>query len=195
MVRMAAHRCGCRALRPGRLDTLPTPPRSPLGHSGRSGGACGRGFTLVELMIALIVVAVLASLALPAFLDAQRKSRRTDAYTALAAIQQAQERWRSSNPSYAAPTQLWNTAGNGVVPNGLVASGSVRQTYYSFAITSADAQEYEATATARAGTSQEGDGSCKVLGVRITRGGNIGYGAGASAAEINWSDPGRCWAR
>ena len=43
-----------------------------------------RGFTLVEVMIALVVVAVLAMIAVPAYQDSIRKSRRSEAFTALA---------------------------------------------------------------------------------------------------------------
>ncbi|MBL0296210.1 MAG: prepilin-type N-terminal cleavage/methylation domain-containing protein [Betaproteobacteria bacterium] len=60
------------------------------------------GFTLVELMIAVVIVALLASIALPSFMDSIRKSRRSEAFAALSAVQQAQERWRGNHGSYAA---------------------------------------------------------------------------------------------
>ena len=59
-----------------------------------------RGFTLVELMITMLIIGILAAIAIPAYNDSVRKSRRSDAMTALAAVQQAQERWRGSNASY-----------------------------------------------------------------------------------------------
>ena len=68
-------------------------PRTAL--AGRKAGQ--PGFTIVELTIALVVVGVLASIALPSFMDAIRKSRRSDAFAALSAVQQAQERWRGNN--------------------------------------------------------------------------------------------------
>ena len=60
------------------------------------------GFTLIEIMIVAVVLALLAAVALPSFLDSLRKSRRAEAFTALSAVQQAQERWRSNNAAYAA---------------------------------------------------------------------------------------------
>ena len=59
-----------------------------------------RGFSLIETMIALVVVSVLAGLAYPSFLQLLRKARRGDAIMALLDLQQAQERWRANAPSY-----------------------------------------------------------------------------------------------
>jgi type IV pilus assembly protein PilE len=57
--------------------------------------------TLIELAIVLLVVAVLASLAVPGWQAQVRSVRRSDALVALAQLQQAQERWRSQRPGYA----------------------------------------------------------------------------------------------
>ena len=59
-----------------------------------------RGFSLIELMIAIAVVGLLTAVAWPSFMESVRKSRRSEALAAMAAIQQAQERWRASHPSY-----------------------------------------------------------------------------------------------
>ena len=40
-----------------------------------------RGFTIVELLIAMMVMAILASVAYPSFMQSVRKSKRTDAET------------------------------------------------------------------------------------------------------------------
>lgn len=60
-----------------------------------------RGFTLVELMLAVLIVGLLAAIAVPSYIDQVRKSRRADAYEAMARVQQAQERHRSQNLRYA----------------------------------------------------------------------------------------------
>lgn len=51
-----------------------------------------RGFTLLELMIALAIVAIITAIALPSYLESVRKARRADARTALTTIAQRLER-------------------------------------------------------------------------------------------------------
>jgi len=59
-----------------------------------------KGFTLIELMIVVGIVAILATLALPSFRDSVRKSRRSDAMNAILNIHLAQERWRANHSTY-----------------------------------------------------------------------------------------------
>lgn len=143
-----------------------------------------QGFTLIELMIAVAIVAVLASIAYPAYQDSVRKGRRAEAFTALSALQQAQERWRSNNASYTATLASLNVAAT--TSSGL----------YTIAVSGASATGYTATATANSGTSQASDGNCKLLGVQMASG-TLKYGSGASS--ITWTnanpDAGKCWAR
>lgn len=42
-----------------------------------------RGFTLIEVMIAVVIVAILVAVALPAYQNSIRKSRRSEAFAAL----------------------------------------------------------------------------------------------------------------
>lgn len=137
-----------------------------------------QGFTLIEIMIAVVIVAILAAIALPSFMDSVRKGRRSEAFAALSALQQAQERWRGNNANYGAMVNLTTIAAT--TPNG----------YYAISIDANNATGYTATATGQGG--QANDGSCKVLAVRVL-GGNISYGSGAAVADF--TDPGRCWAK
>lgn len=117
-----------------------------------------RGFTLIELLIALVVLGVLAAVALPAFNESIRKSRRSEAVAAITSVQQAQERWRSNNSSYAASVAALS------LPT--TSSGG----YYTISVDSATATAYNVVATAVAGKSQAEDGACVRLRVRSNGG-------------------------
>ena len=68
-----------------------------------NGNVCNesRGFTLIELMIVLAVAAIILSIAIPAFTEQMRKSRRSEAISGLQQLALKMERWRADNPSYA----------------------------------------------------------------------------------------------
>ncbi len=59
-----------------------------------------RGFTVIELLIAMAIAGVLASVAYPTFRGAVDRSRRADAIGALLLAQLAQERWRANQLAY-----------------------------------------------------------------------------------------------
>ena len=61
-----------------------------------------RGFTLIELMIVVVVVAILAALAIPAWQRYVYRSRRPDGQELLIRIAQAEERYYTNYNSYAA---------------------------------------------------------------------------------------------
>ncbi|MEP4145677.1 MAG: type IV pilin protein [Halioglobus sp.] len=68
--------------------------------------AADRGFTLVELMIVLVIVAVLAGIALPAYQDQVRKANRADAQSYLLEVAQKQQLYFNDSRSYATKVQL-----------------------------------------------------------------------------------------
>jgi type IV pilus assembly protein PilE len=147
----------------------------------------GRGFTLIELMIVVTVIGVLGLIALPSFLDAVRKSRRSDAFEAMTQVQQAQERWRANKTSY-------NGNLTGAAPAGLALSAASPKGYYQLALSDIGAAGYTVTATAVAGTTQAADSHCQKLVLRL-QGGNLFYSSVDGGGAADAADSKRCWNR
>ncbi len=72
-----------------------------------------RGFTLIELMIVVAVVAILASVAYPSYQDHIRKARRVDAQTALLELTHFMERYYTTHGTYLGAVLPFNTAPRG----------------------------------------------------------------------------------
>lgn len=68
--------------------------------------ASKKGFTLVELMIAVAVVAILVALAIPSYTQYIRKANRGEAQQLLMNWANNQEIWRANNTEYATVAQL-----------------------------------------------------------------------------------------
>ena len=123
-----------------------------------------QGLSLLELLIALAISGIVASIAYPSYLSQVRKGRRSDAMQALSQIQQAQERWRAINPSYASNSLLtpaW--------PDGLGIAATTAGTYYTLSIgDDSTGAGYTASALARA--SQAADAGCTTLTTTINNG-------------------------
>ena len=59
-----------------------------------------KGFTLIELMIVVVIVAILAAVAIPSYQNSIQKTRRAEAKEALTRIAAAQERYFFTNNGY-----------------------------------------------------------------------------------------------
>jgi len=119
------------------------------------------GFTLTELMVTVAIVAVLSMVAYPSFMDSVRKSKRTDAQTALTRASSNLERFFATNGRYTTDaTQLGLKIEDGAAytDNG----------HYTVAVTAGTTgigSSYVVTATAKAGDMQADDVGCTVLAV------------------------------
>ncbi|GAB3747319.1 type IV pilin protein [Lysobacter olei] len=113
------------------------------------------GFTLIELMVVVAIVGILAAIAVPAYTEQVRKSRRAEAVRFVGDMQLALERWRAENPSYA--NCSGTGCGSGTYP---VAPTSTVSPFYTIAIATATTSAYSITATPAG--AQSGD-RCGVL--------------------------------
>ncbi|MEY2873766.1 MAG: hypothetical protein RLZZ373_1137, partial [Pseudomonadota bacterium] len=91
-----------------------------------------RGFTLMELMIAVAVVGILAGAAVPSYREHIASSRRTDAKSALMAIAQLMERGYTERGTYAGLA----LGATGIYP------ATSPQGYYTLTIVSQDADGF-----------------------------------------------------
>jgi type IV pilus assembly protein PilE len=60
-----------------------------------------KGFTLIELMITVAVIAILAAIAYPSYAEYVMRARRVEGQNLLNDAAARQERWRAQNGSYA----------------------------------------------------------------------------------------------
>ena len=115
-----------------------------------------KGFTLIELMVALVVLAILTSVAYPSFMQSMRKGNRSDASSALTRAAGAQERFFATNGTYT--TDVTNL--------GFAAGGLTEHQMYVLTIVAGATgigSSYVITATAKAGKTQALDTGCTVL--------------------------------
>ena len=143
--------------------------------SSRTTGGPARGFTLIELMVTVAIVAVLAAVAMPSYRDYVRRGNRVDATAMLQAASLAQERFRLGNAAYATATTQLNppcpTSGN-------CSSG---RGHYTLAVSGTSGTGFTLTANA-VSSSQLGDTGCTAIVLTV---------AGGTTSRT----PATCWGR
>lgn len=120
-----------------------------------------RGFTLIELMVVVAIVAILATIALPSYQQSVRKSRRADAMLALQQIQIEQEKLRAECTSYAGTLTGTRACGFLGYPSTTSPDG-----YYNLALSTVSDTGFTATATATG--SQADDTECLTLTLQVS---------------------------
>ncbi|MEO8999435.1 MAG: prepilin-type N-terminal cleavage/methylation domain-containing protein [Rhodanobacter sp.] len=139
------------------------------------------GFTLIELMITVAIVAILAAIALPAYTDYITRGKLTEGHNTLAAYRVSMEQYYQDNRNY------------GTASCGVAAPADLR--YFTLACTPA-----AASSTAGAGQSYtanvQGNAGTPVVGFtfnvdnsnnRTTTAVPAGWGTASAGAPIN------CW--
>ncbi len=128
-----------------------------------SRGAREAGFTLVELMVTIVIGSILLSIAVPTYQSHIRKSRRTDAKSALLDLATREERFNSLNNAY---TDVAANLGYSVLPQ------SVGSGYYTISVApptaAAAAVAAKFTATATPAGTQTQDTQCQSFTIDST---------------------------
>lgn len=117
------------------------------------------GFTLIELMITVAIIAILAGIALPAYNSQIVKSRRTDAQRALIEYAQSMERYFTVNGRY-------STAAGGTTCGGAVPKAA---SLYSLGCAATDTT-FTVTAMPTTGTGQASDGNQSLTNAGVRTG-------------------------
>ncbi|QEL57659.1 type IV pilin protein [Chromobacterium paludis] len=115
------------------------------------------GFSLLELLIVLTLVALLLGFAIPGYQHYMQRSRRSDALDALYRLQQAQVRYRGFHTGYAGALADLKTP---------FASGNSTQGYYRLETGTPKGEEaysFFVRAQAVANGAQSGDADCQTL--------------------------------
>ncbi|MCS7201187.1 MAG: type II secretion system GspH family protein [Dictyoglomus sp.] len=76
-----------------------------------------KGFTLIELMVVIVIIAILAAVALPNFMGATEKARESAVRSAVKTIQTSLEMYATDNQGYyPTATQFTSTAFKSYLP-------------------------------------------------------------------------------
>jgi type IV pilus assembly protein PilE len=152
-----------------------------------------KGFTLIELMIAVAIIGILAAIAYPNYTEGVRKSRRADAKGALLGLSNAMERRFTETNSYVGAAGTTATPADTGTPRIYPAQSPVDggTKYYNLTINAADAVSYTlyaapiTTAASGVSTAQAND-KCGTLTLS-----NTGVkGVVSAATGVTWTD---CW--
>jgi type IV pilus assembly protein PilE len=144
------------------------------------------GFTLIELVIAMVIAAILAAIAIPSYSNYVRKARRTEAKTALLDMASLEERFFSTNNTYSQLVSDLGYVANGSGTNSTnLASGYYTVTVTVAAATTLNPATYSMTANVVPTTDQNKDSNCASF--TLTN-------QGAQSASPD-TTPASCWLR
>lgn len=145
------------------------------------------GFTAIELLVVMALVAVLATLAYPSFIAQVRESRRAEALVAIAQVLQAQERWRAQHSEYAQDFRANTGLGLGSSSSKLVTPAG----HYQLTLSDTSAFGYQLLAQAQGG--QAADKRCAYLRLTLDAGSFTRASGPTPAVANDGSQNKRCW--
>jgi type IV pilus assembly protein PilE len=117
-----------------------------------------QGFTLLELMITIGVIAILAAIAYPSYLDSVRKARRADGQAAVTNVQLAQQKLRSNCRFFAGALGAGDACGASAAASVIQAPATSQDGWYAITVTNASGTGYTVTATAQGDQANDDEG-------------------------------------
>jgi len=99
-----------------------------------------RGFSLIELMIVVAIIAFLSTLAVPNFMRFLAKAKRTEAYMNLSSIYAAQKSHWAEHGRYS--SVLCGEGGIGWKPEGYAGGGKQEKFYYTYGFGGSEGKNY-----------------------------------------------------
>ncbi|MBV8379629.1 MAG: prepilin-type N-terminal cleavage/methylation domain-containing protein [Paucibacter sp.] len=145
---------------------------SKASQTCRSANRRNGGFTLIELMIAAAVLAILAAIALPAYTSYVLRGRISDGQSALAAFSTSLQQYYQDNRTF-----VGACAGTGI---GALPTAT---TYFTYSCTNLAATTYLATAT--------GQGAAAGFTFTVDQDGN----RATTTVPSGWTASATCWVR
>ena len=136
------------------------------------------GFSLIEIVVAVAIVAIIAAIAIPSYKDKVYKGRRADATTALADLANRMESYYAKNNTYATATIATGAGATDVLPSAASAGGSYTLSIVA-AGTTATAYRIQAVPTGP----QAGDALCGTLSITS---GNVKAVTGTGTVAQCW---------
>jgi prepilin-type N-terminal cleavage/methylation domain-containing protein len=98
------------------------------------------GFSLIELMIVIAIIAFLAMISVPSFMKFLAKAKRAEAYMQLHSIYAAQKAHWAETGKYS--NQLSGQGGIGWKPEGYQGGGAQEKFYYTYGFPGSEGQNY-----------------------------------------------------
>jgi len=130
-----------------------------------------KGFTLIELMVVVVIVAILAGIALPGYQEHVRKTRRAQGKADMLALTQRLERTYTTDRDYTAATTICDQT---------IDSPSADKVYYQLT-TECEASMFTITATPQGSQASDQCGTMTIdqLGTKTPN-------VGADGATVCW---------
>ncbi len=117
------------------------------------------GFTLIELAIAIMIIGILLTIAIPMYTEQVKHARRADAKVALAELSQLQEIYHADNHKFADSLESLKAEKQGFKKEGT--SYYSKEGYYALNVVSATANSFSIEARADGNKAQKDDTACQ----------------------------------